>query len=71
MTTFALHSSPRYIFSMGYSMRVLLTYISAGKARLQNILQDYAHNFDCLTLIGPGEVKVDLADFDLKLQVTY
>jgi hypothetical protein len=24
--------------------------------------------FDALTLIGLGEVKVDLADFDLKLQ---
>jgi hypothetical protein len=28
----------------------------------------FNRHFDFLTLIGPGEVKVDLADFDLKLQ---
>jgi hypothetical protein len=31
---------------------------------MTNVSFNYTH----LTLIGPGEIKVDLADFDLKLQ---
>jgi hypothetical protein len=42
----------------------LLSIYDAGLKKKIRIL-----NFEkALTLIGPGEVKVDLADFDLKLQ---